>query len=107
VTERVEVCAELHRADDLLRNPVDMRLSHAAVAVGVMGRRHECLPEKPAREHGNVLVQDAAEVEHPALADQGERLETLRLVHVVEHADLILGPEWGGHSDDHGVRKLG
>ena len=77
------------------------------ITVGVVRGRDERLAEEAAGEHGDVLVEDAAEVEQATLADEGERLEALRLVHVVEHAELILGSERGGHSDDQGVEKLG
>ena len=101
------------RAGDLLGDPVDVVLAHAAVAVRVVGGGDERLAEVAPREHGNVLVEHAAEVVQPALADERERLEALGLVDVVEHAELVARrrtarpPALVAHSDDHGVEKLG
>ena len=101
VAERVEVGAELLRAGDLLGDPVDPVLPDAA-AVGVVGRGDERLAEEAAGEDRDRLVEHAAEVVQPALADEAERLQALGLVHVGEHADRP-----ALYSDDHGVRKLG
>jgi hypothetical protein len=60
-----------------------------------------------------VLIEHAAEVEQAPLAHEHERLAALSLVHVVQHAELVVGaerrgpPARHGHSDDQGVRKLG
>ena len=58
---------------------------------------------------GYLSVDDAARaramlIEETALADEGQRLAALGLVHVGEHADVGVRPD---HSDDHGVAKLG
>jgi hypothetical protein len=100
VAQGVEVRAELLRSGDLLGDPVDAVLADAP-AVAVVGGGDERLPEEAAREHRHGLVEHASQVEEPTLAHEGERLPALGLVHVAEHADLVV------HSDDHGLRKLG
>ena len=82
----------------------------------MVGGRDEGLTEEPPREHRDVLVEVVREIEQAALAHQAQRLQALALVHVVEHPALVVGAEGGrppallrcgGHSDDHGVAKLG
>ena len=92
VAERVEMGAELGRSRDDLGDPVDLVLADAA-HVGVVRGGDERLVERPAGEDRHVLVEDAAEVVQPSLAHRGERLEPLRRVDVVEHAELVVRPE--------------
>jgi hypothetical protein len=100
MAQGVQVRAELLGSGDLLGDPVHLVLPEAA-SVSVVGSRDERLPEVAAREHWHRFVEHASEVVQPALADERERLAALGLVHVGEHADLVV------HSDDHGVEKLG
>ena len=92
VAERVEVGAELRRSRDDLGDPVHPVLADAA-HVRVVRGGDERLVERPAGEDRHALVEHAAEVVEPALANRRERLEALRRVDVVEHPDLVVGAE--------------
>jgi hypothetical protein len=61
----------------------------APVDLVIVGR--QVLPERTAREGGNVLVQHMRQVIHLALADQADRFENLRRLDLVQRACLIVG----------------
>jgi hypothetical protein len=95
VTQTVEVRAELLGRVLHADHPV-----HAVVTdpttVLVMGRGDERLVEVPSREYGHVLVEHVREVVHPTLAHEPESGGALGVVDVVEHPDLVVGPELRG-----------
>src|SRR3954466_9333690 len=119
MAEGVEMRPELLRGRYLLGHPVDVVVTDAAAGVGVVGGGDERLAEVAPREDRDRLVEHAPEVVQPSLADLRERLEALCGVDVVEHPELVLRAERRrppgrrrrrrgcGHSDDHGVWKLG
>ena len=98
VAEGVEVRAELHRRADDLVAPVHAVVPERRPRVG-----HERLAEVAPGEDRDALVQLPAEVEEPALAHERHRPRPLGVVDVAQGAEL----RSGGHSDDHGSRKLG
>ena len=61
----------------------------APVDLVIVGR--QVLPERTARERGNVLVQHVRQVIHLAPADQAGRFEYLRRRDLVQRAGLIVG----------------
>ena len=77
-----------------------------------MGGRDERLAEIPAREGRARLVEHLREVVQPTLADERQRGAPLRVIDVVEHAELVVLPKRRGppaplgiYSEDHGWRK--
>ena len=90
MAERVEMGPDLRGPGDDLCDPVDLVFTDSA-HVRVVRGRDQRLVERAPREDRNTLVENAPEVVQTAFANRRERRQTLGVVDVVEHAELVGG----------------
>jgi hypothetical protein len=69
--------------------------------------RHERLVKGATGKRRDVFVENAPQIEEPAMTYEFERSQTLRVVDVVEHPELVVRSEPGGPPVSSAILRLG